>query len=409
MGLVRLGWVVGLVAAGGVTFGIFRMMPRPSAPPPPEQPAPVVSFEVRTRALAGALVAAKQNPQNAALALEVGGLAGDLRQYQTALTWFSRAEKLDPRLLPALTGQGQMWMALGRPGLAAKSYERALKLAPREPQLLLELARAHLQLRAFDQALRYAGEAENLAPEDPLVHRALGSIHADLQQMDQAVTHLERSCAVAPGDPENWALLGDVLFKQRRYGEAEKAARQALDLDPGHIASNILLARILLDGKKTAVAEQEAFTILARARVVEPANVQALLLQSQILMRREEVRLAISLLRRAREEAPRDATVLLALGQALVRDGQSEEGLRLSSAGQKLGPRGVAFLDLEDLVAKDHDPALALRLSDLYLRQEMYDSAIYVLERGLQRTPGSDALRKKLAEARSRLDGLVSN
>jgi len=60
----------------------------------------------------------------------------------------------------------------------------------------------------------------------------------------------------------------------------------------------------------------------------------------------------------------------------------------------------VGFLDLEEQARKNPDPGLALRLADLYRRQEMYDQAVRVLERAVARNPGHVQLTARLAAAR---------
>lgn len=402
--LSRIGWSATALGAASAVFLATRATSKPPSPAYVAAPAPATQTDERSRELERLLLVGRQNPKNPELAVEVGGLAGDLNQYEMALEWFQKAEKLNPRLLAALTGQGQMWMALGRPGLAAQKYEAALKLAPSEPPLLIELSRAYTALRVFDLALQNAEKAEKLAPSDPQVYRALAMIHSELANYPLARQVANRASELAPQDPENWVLLGDIWLREAHYREAKQALARALSLAPTHVNGNILYARLLTEGEKTPRAEREAFSVLARARITEPKNPQVLLMQAQILTRAGQLPLAISLLRQAREAAPRDSSVLLALGQALVRTGKAQEGIRLTTQGQKLGPRGVAFLDLEDLAAKNTDPNLALRLSDLYLRQERYDSAVYVLERGIRRTPGSQELRAKLATVRATVD-----
>lgn len=409
MGLNRR-WIlvgaVGVMAAGGAAWYVTR--PTEVGPPPVLSPVVSAVPTDHSQDLIRVTNAARQYPHNAELAVEAGALTGDQGQYSEALRWFEKAARINPKLLPALTGQGQMWMALGRPGRAAAKYEEARKLAPEVPQLHLELARAYLALRDFPLALQAARAAERLSPENPGVQRALALIYTEVLDPNQARKSAERACELDGEDPENWATLGSLELRNSRYPEAEAALKRALALDPGHVSANLLYARVLTDSKKTPEAEREAFEVLARLRVVDPQNAQALLQQSQILLRAGKAPLAISLLRQAREAAPRDSAILLALGQALGRAGQVEEGVRLTAAAQRLAPKGVAFLDLEELVAKNPDPALVQRLADLYVRQNMHDSAIRALERATKRLPQHAGLRAKLRKVQAAADSLLS-
>lgn len=400
---MRLKWLlaggVGAATAGGAWW--YASRPATTAAPPALTPAISAAPVDHSQDVARVEMAARQNPTRADLAVEAGALCGDQGRYLDGLRWFEKAQRLEPKLLPAITGQGQMWMALNRPGKAAAKYEEARKLAPEEPRLLLELARAYMLLRDFPRALESAEGAEKLSPQDPEVHRAKALIYADVMAPDQARQSAQRACDLEPDNPENWATLANLELRNNGFGPAETALKRALALDPAHISANLLYAQVLTNGKKTPAAEKEAFEVLARVRMLDPHNSAALQQQAQILLRAGQVPLAISLLRQARESAPRDSAILLALGQALSRAGQVEEGARLTVQAQQLAPKGVSFTDLEELVAKNPEPTLVLRLADLYMRNELPDSAILVLERAAKRSPESAAIRAKLAQVQA--------
>lgn len=391
--------LVGLVAAGGVAAWKLRPANKEASTASLVIPSPE---EDRWPELSRALYAARQSPNSAELAVEAGGIAGEMRQYRQALTLFERAEKLNPTLLAAITGQGQMWSALRRPGRASKCYERALKLAPNEPSLLLALARSYVALRDFPAALRYAQEAEKVAGGDPDVYRTLSLLYGELVMGEESLKNAARACELSPKDPDSWVLQGSQQLKGQHYAEAEASLQKALALEPANSAANLYYAQALIDGRKTTEADRIAYAHLTRVRMVDPNNAQALAMMGGILSRAGKVTQAVSTLRQAREAAPNDSQVLIALGQALTKNRQGEEGVRLVTKGQQLGPKGVGFLDLEELVRKNPDPALALRLVDLYERQEMTDQAIHVLEKALVRNPNHPRLKARLAVFQSR-------
>jgi tetratricopeptide (TPR) repeat protein len=401
---VNIARVVPPLLAGVVLLGAAGVVARNRTAAPPPAPAaalpPPASEETLARQYAIVSLAAKQRPNDAVRALEAGALAGDMGRAQEALDWFRKAAALDPKLLPAITGQGQMWMQLGRPGPAVPQFRKALRLSPDQPQILLELARAYSELRDFGEALRTAQQAEKLTPSDPAVFRALAQIHAETLNPDPAFAAITRACELEPDNPENWVTRGSLLLRSGRYAEAETMIRRALALAPADATANLLCARALVEGRKTPEADREAFGLLARARLSEPDDPEMLRIQGEILVRAGQVPLAVGLLRQAREAAPEDSRVLLALGQALVRSGKTEEGVRITSQSQKLGPRGVSFLDLENLARTDPTPSVTLRLARLDRRQKRHDAAIHALERALRRTPGAAELRKELAVAR---------
>ncbi|MGV3720901.1 MAG: tetratricopeptide repeat protein [Actinomycetota bacterium] len=351
------------------------------------------------------MIAARQRPQDPELALEAGSLSGNAGLYDDALVWFKRAETLQPTLIPAVTGQGQMWMALSRPLMAVRAYERALKLAPSEPRLLVELARANTVLRDFPAAVRYAEMAQDLAPESPDVYRTRATLDAEMLDVPGSLKNAERATQLGPTDPQNWIISASLLLRNRRLPEAQAAIERALRLDPGSPVANVVYATVLVDRRQTADTDRRAFAALARGRTVEPGYAPAVLLQGQIALRGGQLPLAISLLRQAHEADPRDPEALRALGQALIRAGRAEEGVRLTGAAQKLPPRGINFSGVENQALKNGDPALVVRLAELYERQRMYDSAINVLERALVKNPKHPELKAKLAASRRAAEG----
>lgn len=382
-----------VVAALGLRM---RAPGQPATRQPRRQAQPQPEAASTLRQFLDAELAALQQPTSAELALRAGSLAADQGRHLQALRWFRRSAELDPNLVPALAGQGQMWMELGRPGLAAEAYRRAQALLPAEPQLLLELARAYTYMRDFRSALDFAARAEKLAPQMPEVQRALATVYADVMDPELSLRHAVRACELGPDDAENWSTQGALLIRQRRYAAAEGVLRRALSLDSAHVEANVLLARATMEGKDPQ-ADREAYALLSRARLIRPAHAEALRMQAAILSRAGDTSQAVQLLREARELEPEDSATLLALGQALIRAGKGEEGVRLVSVSQRLPLRGVAFLDLEELARDNPDPEIALRLADLYVRHGLVDSAIWVLNRARKRSPGHARLSQRLA------------
>ncbi len=386
--------VVVVLAAGGGFYMLKRDTPRGQTRTAVTIPSshPSVSFAQ----LDGLLAAVRQSPNDASIALEAGAAAGELGDYDQALALFKKAESLDSKLLPAITGQGQMWSALQRPGRAAQCYERALRLAPEEPALLLALSREYLSLRDFPEALRIAKNAEKLAPSDPDVYRTLSLVYGELVLTEESLKAARKACELMPKEADNWVLLGSQLIRGQKFAEAESALKTALALAPASVSANLYYARALVEGKRTAAADKEAFAALSRVRITDPGHAETLLIMGGILTRAGNLPLAISTLRQARESSPGDSRILIALGQALIKSRKGEEGVRLVNQGQKAGPLGISYLDLEEQVRKSPDPALVLRLADLYMRQNLRDQAIHVVEKALKRSPGNTQLAQRL-------------
>ena len=117
-----------------------------------------------------------------------------------------RAVALNPNSFDAWYGRGWVYRNTGLPEEAVRSFERAIRLSPVDPQLhlaFLGMAAAYIELRRFDEAIVAAKKAQRQTPPYPLVYRCL-------------------ACA--------FAHLG-------REAEAREAAARLLDLDPAFTIS----------------------------------------------------------------------------------------------------------------------------------------------------------------------------
>jgi len=117
-----------------------------------------------------------------------------------------RAVALNPNSFDAWYGRGWVYRNTGLPEEAVRSFERAIRLSPVDPQLhlaFLGMAAAYIELRRFDEAIVAAKRAQRQTPPYPLVYRCLAS----------AFAHLGREA------------------------EAREAAARLLDLDPAFTIS----------------------------------------------------------------------------------------------------------------------------------------------------------------------------
>lgn len=124
----------------------------------------------------------------------------------------------------AYTLQGQIAQTLGDLSAAEKSFRRVLKLTPKSPQVLNNLAiilsdRGGASLREAEQLARNATE---LAEDDPNLLDTLAMIQLRLGKLEQADQTITRVIQIDPTNPA-WRLTqADILEAQ---GKTERAER----------------------------------------------------------------------------------------------------------------------------------------------------------------------------------------
>src|SRR5439155_16208542 len=144
-----------------------------------------------------------------------------------ALAAFQDAGRLDPRMVPAFLGQGQLWLKLGRPAKAVEAYAGAARLLPDQPLIELELASAYMDLRDFPSAQKHAERAEKLDPKNPEVYRALGVIYSVTGDLTSTERAGKQAIALDPRDVRNWIHMGSLYVTVHRQQEAVPCFRRA--------------------------------------------------------------------------------------------------------------------------------------------------------------------------------------
>ena len=381
-----------------------RPVPAPVALPPtiPTVPGNPVAQQPAND-LATLEYQAAMSPRNPELALALGQAYAERSRSAEALGAFQRASQIDPELIPARVGQGQMWEKLQRPAAAVEAFQWALKRLPDNPELHLEVASAFLNLRDINSAVAHLRKAVKLAPDNPEAHRALASGYLITLTHDGALREATRATELVPGDVENWTVLGEVYLNSNRPKEAGETLRHALSLKPEATTPNVLLARSIIEGAKDPASMREAYGLLLRALATDPFHPEATYLLGKYYSEVEDFPRAAGALRRAWEADPESTKVMLLLGQTLVKLGQpaaTAEGRQLIARALKIVESTVDFRGLEFQAARNPNPNVHLRLSELYLQQGLYDSARYLASRALARNP-------KDPETRHRLEAVV--
>jgi len=243
------------------------------------------SFAAATKALArGDGIAAEAELQRAAQAgaskPEIAAAMGEALIDQGAMD--KAREWLAPgQFSPAESGHG--WRMLGKLerlagnlGAAGKAYDQALKSAPTDPQLWIEIGR-----------MRYSG-GEQL----------------------QAVDAAERALAAAPNDPRVLEFKAELVRDAQGYGAAIPLYERALEANGNDLA--------LLGGYAAALGEagraSDMLGVTRHMLEIAPHSPRAFFLQAVLAARAGQIELARSLLSRTKGKLATDPAGMLLQG-----------------------------------------------------------------------------------------------
>lgn len=160
-----VGWILGTQQAGPAAAAPAAAVSQPAAQLPADQPAPVLDVQ-RASALERQ---ANDEPNNAAIRIDLGNLYFDAERFDIASSWYEAALKLDPKNVNASTDLGVSYYSSNQADRALAQFEYSLKIDPQHAKTL------------FNQG----------------IVRAFGK-----QDLDGAQKAWERLIAVAPDSPE---------------------------------------------------------------------------------------------------------------------------------------------------------------------------------------------------------------
>jgi tetratricopeptide (TPR) repeat protein len=158
-----------------------------------------------------------------------------------------QAVQRNPRLAAAWMVRGQALRAAGETQAALDDSLRALRYAPDDRRILLEVAELQRQLNQPERALQTLQQlADTYAPgeESQQVLHLTGMAYMALGRYDEAVESLSAAAARETATAELCCRLGEAQRLAGHPAEATVSAQRALALDPKHQPSLELLGRI---------------------------------------------------------------------------------------------------------------------------------------------------------------------
>ncbi|WP_138379644.1 XrtA/PEP-CTERM system TPR-repeat protein PrsT [Luteithermobacter gelatinilyticus] len=302
---------------------------------------------------------------------------GDL---EAAIIQMKNAVRADPDNASIRQDLGNLYIRRGDALSAEKELSRALKLGGANDALVLDLAKAYLMQRKYDEVLslvkldeigeRYQGDA----------HLIIGNAYQGLNDLESALRYYEKGEEIKGRNDQIAVGIAQIYNIQKEYEKAEAKVDQALELNP--------------------------------------KNVQALLLKGELIHRLQGPQHSLEYFENALQYAPNNVTAQIKKAGVLFDLKRDEEALGQLDETLKLSPRhplanylaaiiyarrnspdkATEFLDRGGSTLDKFPPALMLRGVINYSGGN-YAQAIYYLNRLIDMRPGHIMGRRLLGAA----------
>jgi tetratricopeptide (TPR) repeat protein len=161
----------------------------------------------------------------------------------------------EPQLLEVITARIEIGRAFASEGKwleASGEFQQVLSMTPSNVEAkallvnaLTEYGIALSRTEAHDaEVAAVFRRAVELAPDDPVLRTNLARALILVDDVDGAVAQLGRALELNPGDAATHDLLGSALASQRHFDEAAEQFAAALRLNPGDAAAQAALGQL---------------------------------------------------------------------------------------------------------------------------------------------------------------------
>jgi len=185
-------------------------------------------------ALENYLEAEKFDPENAYIKDELAQVYRDLGQYQKALQYFKQALILKPRFPEVQNNLGALYILLKEWDLAIEHCQKAANdLLYKTPHFAYSnLGMAYYFKGNHGMAVRSFQQALKLAPEYSPAYFGLGYVYEELNDLSSAIEAYKKSIFYSPDNARALFRIGKIYRRMNRFVEAQEALRRFLELVP---------------------------------------------------------------------------------------------------------------------------------------------------------------------------------
>jgi Flp pilus assembly protein TadD len=232
-------------------------------------------------ALASVQDKAKDSAQYHTLAARVHFLAGEKEAALEEITSAVRLAPRDPELLLTL---GRFYQKYGEQQKAVAVLQKASGLDPGSPAPPYSMAVSYIAADDQAAAMELLDRALKLDPHYDRALFLLGSIHLAALRLDEAEKPLAEALQLQPRNPFYHCFFGMLLVEQNRLDEAQSEFRQALAISPSYPLPHFHMGRLLERKGEYLQAESE----LEKAISLEPDLAEAYYRLGLLLNKRHE-------------------------------------------------------------------------------------------------------------------------
>lgn len=161
--------------------------------------------------------------------------------FEAAISSFERALALRPHYIEAENNLGLAWQGLNNSDRAMAAFRSAIdwqREDPKDAQPYLNMGGALVDQNHADEALPYLKVAAKLAPKNPKIHEELARAYEAESKLTQAQHELEVATSLAPNVSGLHFKLGRIYSREGLRDRAQQQFGICAKLDGTHSSTN---------------------------------------------------------------------------------------------------------------------------------------------------------------------------
>lgn len=189
-------------------------------------------------------LAHRNSPNDLALLATIWDELGDttraLDAYRRVLARQRNAIDIRLRVIALLSREGRIDDVVAE-------YRALVRVAPREPRFVTELAQLLMETGKRAEALKLLSSIAAQHPRDARLHEALAQLYTRWQEPERAAAELTLLTRIAPEDPMHLVVLGEQQIEQGDREAALATWRRILRVSDSKAKAHVTLGELLVD------------------------------------------------------------------------------------------------------------------------------------------------------------------
>lgn len=224
--------------------------------------------------------------------------------FNDAIEQFSKAIELDPDYEKAYIQRAITYLQLDDFQKASIDFDRAIVFNEKDGELYYLAGNSYYNLGEYEIALERLSAAIGFKNNFYEAYQVRSVVLTELRRYQEALDDC-RKCLKIREDEQGFYNIARVYENLEMYPEAEEAYRLSIEENPRVINTHFALASLLYELENF----EEAYASITEVMLLDPLNLEGMLLQGQILAARKNFPKAIEVLSLASIEYPDEARI----------------------------------------------------------------------------------------------------